>query len=64
MDRKYVVLIGLGFELVGLTLAGLYVGSLADQNYNWGGLGVVSGAVVALIAWLGHLIAVVRKLDF
>ena len=63
MDRKYMILIGLGFELVALTIAMVYIGSIADKKYALGGMGVAGGAVFGLVGWLVHLIAVMQKLE-
>jgi hypothetical protein len=63
MDRRYLIFIGMGFELVGLTVASLYVGSIADAKYSLNGLGVAGGAVAGLLCWLIHLVAVIRKIE-
>lgn len=52
----------LGFELVGLVLALVFVGRYFDQNYGWGGWGVISGVSIAFIGWVTHLYLVVQML--
>lgn len=63
MDRQYVVFLGLGFEILGLVVSMVYIGSLVDEHYHWEGMGVAAGAVLAMVAWLVHVIVILRRLD-
>ena len=63
MTNKYVIFIGMGFELVGLILGSVYLGHMVDVNYPTQGLGVVSLSLLALAGWLVHVVALSRKLE-
>jgi hypothetical protein len=63
MDRRYAVLLGLGFELVVLVVAFLYVGAFVDKRMGWNGFGVAGGAVLALIIWLVHITVAMKAIE-
>ena len=52
---------GMGFELVGLILGGLYVGSQIDKEMKWPGYAVAGAMGIALIGWFIHLIFMMKK---
>ena len=62
MNPKAYAFIGLGFELVVLVLAMLWIGGKIDQAYGWNGLAAAFGMIIALISWITHLLIVVRSL--
>lgn len=62
MNSKAYVFIGMGFELIGAVLVLLWLGGIVDHEYGWKGFGSVAGIVIALVAWITHLLIVVRKL--
>lgn len=62
MDKQYAVYMSMGLELVGLVTVLVFVGRYLDQNYGWGGGGVILGAVIALAGWITHLLMVIRQL--
>lgn len=62
MDRKALVFIAMGFEAVALILVCFYLGNWADEKFGLLGLGSVIGAMIGLIAWVVHLLAVARVL--
>ena len=61
MNRQYAVYMGLCLELVGLVLVLLFVGREIDNKFQWHGLGIVGGAVLAMIIWVYHLILIMKK---
>ena len=63
MKSKYLVFVGMGFELVGLILGSAYLGHLLDQNYDLKGLGVVGLSVLGLGGWLTHVILLSKRLE-
>lgn len=63
MDSKYLVLLGLGFELVVLVVAFLYLGRYVDQHMGWPGFGIAGGAMLALVIWVIHLAVVMKAID-
>lgn len=55
--------IAMGFELVGLILASLYLGQWIDQSYSstpWATLGLV---VVGVVGWMIHIFVLIRQID-
>lgn len=63
MDRKAAVLISMGFEIVGIVLAAVWIGGWIDERYNWGGLGLVAAIVLGFVGWLLHVILILRTLE-
>ena len=62
MNSKAYAFIGLGFELVVLVLAMLWIGGKIDTHFGWNGLAAAFGMILALISWVTHLLIVVRSL--
>lgn len=59
--NKGLVFLGMGFELLGLILGGLYVGQTIDKVMKWPGYGVALMVICGLISWLIHLIFMLKK---
>ena len=62
VDRKTAMYMGLGFECVGLVMAGLYVGEFLDKKYGWSGTGTMASVMGALVLWFVHILLVNRQL--
>lgn len=58
---KAIVFAGMGFELVGLILAGLYLGQFLDKQYNLNGLATAGLSILVLIGWMVQLVFMLRK---
>lgn len=54
---------GLGFELVGLILGGLYLGQALDDHYGTRGIMVLVILVSCLVSWFIHLIFLLKRLE-
>jgi len=54
--REYIIFLGLVFELVALVVALVYAGHYLDEKYNTKGIGVLVGAVLAIVVWVMHLV--------
>ena len=55
--------VAMGFELVGLILASLYLGQWIDEHYGttpWGTLGLVA---VGVVGWMIHIFLLVQQID-
>lgn len=52
---------GMGFELLGLILGGLFIGQLIDKEMNWPGYGVAILVVACLVSWLIHLVYLLKR---
>ena len=61
MKSKGLIFTGMGFELVGVVLAGLYIGQKLDEVYGWGGLGVAGMIFLATGGWIYHLIILLKR---
>ena len=61
MNKKALVFAGMGFELVGLILVGLYVGQYLDEKFNLGGIGTAGLAMLVLASWLWHLVILLKR---
>ena len=61
MDPKAVVFIGMGFELLGVTLGALYLGKFIDERYGFNGIGTAGLCFIVLIGWLYHLVILLKR---
>jgi F0F1-type ATP synthase assembly protein I len=61
--NKYIVFAAMGFELVGIIIACLFLGQWLDRNYGTRGLGLVGCSVLGLAGWLVHIVQLTKNLD-
>lgn len=61
--KSMLVFVGMGFELVGLIVACLFIGQWIDQNYGTKGLGIAGFSILALVGWLVHLIQLLKQVE-
>ena len=59
--KNPLIFAGIGFELLGLVLAALYIGQAVDKQMNWPGYGVAGFVVLGLVSWLSHLVFLLKK---
>ncbi len=59
--KKGIVFAGMGFELAGLIVGGLFLGKHLDETYDLGGLATGGLAFAVLAGWLIHLVALIKK---
>jgi hypothetical protein len=57
------MMLSMGFEIVGVILVAIYLGSWLDEKYSWGGLGLVGSFVVGFVGWLTHVLVIIRNLE-
>ena len=62
MKSKYLVFVGIGFELVGIILVMVYIGRLVDESYGTKGLGLALFPMIGLVGWIAHVIQLTKKL--
>lgn len=55
------VFVGMGFELLGVILGGLYIGQIIDQQMKWPGYAVAFMVVLGLVSWMVHLIFMLKR---
>jgi preprotein translocase subunit Sss1 len=54
---------GIGFELVGIVLASLYLGTLLDEHFLWGGFGVAGVLLIGTVGWIVHVVYWLMKMQ-
>jgi len=54
--REYLIFLALVFELVGLVIGLVYAGYYLDQRFQFTGVFVTTGAILAIVIWVIHLI--------
>ena len=62
MNRKLAILTAMGFEAFGLVAVLVLIGRAIDKAYHINGLATAAGGIIAVIAWLTHILLVVKKL--
>ena len=60
--NKYMVFVGIGFELLGLVAVGLWISQELEKRYPSQGLITAGVLILCLISWLIHLVILVKKL--
>lgn len=63
MNRKGMVFAGMGFELLGLVVAGLYMGRAIDQEMGWPGYALAGLVMVALLGWCFHIYWLLERFE-
>lgn len=59
--NKYIVFIGVGFELVGLIIGGVFLGEFLEGKIPSKGLWTSGLIVLALIGWFIHLMVLLKN---
>lgn len=55
------VFVGMGFELLGVTLGALYLGEIVDKHYGLNGIGTAGLCLLVLVGWLYHLVILLKR---
>jgi F0F1-type ATP synthase assembly protein I len=63
VDRKSATMISMGFEIVGIIFAAVYIGGWIDKTYQWGGFGIIVAIAVGFTGWLIHVLSIVQMLE-
>ena len=61
--KKYAVFIGMGFELLGIVLVGLYLGVKLEEKYPMKNLWPVLLIFAALAGWFYRVIVLLKRLN-
>ena len=61
--KRYIVFAGIGFELVGIILASIYLGQIIDKTYQTKGLGLIALMFIGLASWLTHVVLLLRRIE-
>jgi len=59
--QKGMVFLGMGFELLGVVLGGMFVGQAVDREFQWPGYGLAAFVVLGLVGWMVHLVFMLKK---
>jgi 4-amino-4-deoxy-L-arabinose transferase-like glycosyltransferase len=60
---KAVIFLGIGFELVALCGAGVFLGQLIDQWMGWQNAGTLIMVLSFLVLWFFHLFFLIQKFE-
>lgn len=55
------IFMGMGFELVGLVIGCIYLGSVIDERFQWRGYATVGLIVISMVGWIVHLIVLLKR---
>lgn len=55
--------IAMGFELVGVILASLFIGQWLDNNYGWAPWGTLGLLILGFGGWISHMILLLSRMD-
>lgn len=59
--KKYIVFASIGFELVGLMVASIFLGEAIDRHYQTKGIAIAALMFIALASWLVHVLFLLRR---
>lgn len=63
MNNRYIVFAAIGFELVGVMLACLFIGQWVDETYGTKGLGVLGLSILGLTGWMVHMVRLLKMIE-
>ena len=61
--NKYLIFTSIGFELVGIMIASIYLGQLIDDHYKTRGVALIVLMFTGLASWFIHLIFLIRRIQ-
>lgn len=61
--NKYLIFTSIGFELVGIMIASIYLGQLIDDHYKTRGIALIILMFTGLASWFLHLIFLIRRIQ-
>lgn len=53
----------MGFELVGIMLASIYLGQKIDETYATKGVALIALMFIGLASWLTHMLMLLRRIE-
>lgn len=62
MDRG-IVFLGIGFELVALSVGGYFLGQYIDEKMGWKSTASTYLVLILMISWFFHLFYLLRKFE-
>jgi len=61
--KKYIVFVGIGFELLGIMMASIYLGQQIDKSYQTKGLALIALSFIGLASWITHVVMLLRRIE-
>ncbi len=61
--NKYLIFASIGFELVGIEVAAIYLGQSIDEKYQTKGIALIALMLIGLVSWLTHVILLLGKIQ-
>lgn len=61
--NKYIIFASIGFELIGIMLASIYLGQVIDKTYQTKGFALIALMFLGLVSWLTHIVWLLRRLE-
>lgn len=63
MSGKMAAFVGIGFEVVGLLIASVWVGGWLDTKFQLKGMATAGLVVLALAGWFVHIIWMLKRFE-
>lgn len=64
MNKQLSTIIGIAFELTGLVVAAVFLGMWLEESFQWPAGYAVAGLVVfAFVAWVVHVVQILKGLE-
>lgn len=63
MNGKGIVFMGIGFELVAMSVGGYFLGDFIDKHMGWKAVASTYLVLILLIGWFVHLVYLLRKFE-
>ena len=61
MNKQGFIFVGIGFELVGLILASVYLGQAIDKHMGWSGIAMAALMMLSLAGWIAHIVILLNR---
>ncbi|GIL17193.1 MAG: hypothetical protein BroJett040_09440 [Oligoflexia bacterium] len=62
-NNKYLIFAAMGFELGGIILSCIWLGSIIDKQYSLNGLGIAGLSMVGLASWIYHIVILAKRIE-
>ncbi len=63
LSPKFIKYLGLGFEVTGIVVAGLFLGKVIGESLGNENLGAAIGTLAGFTVWLLHILFLIKSQD-
>lgn len=63
MNGKMAAFVGIGFEVVGLIIAAVWLGGWLDTHYGLKGMATAGLVICALVGWFIHILWMLKRFE-